>query len=63
MLDSNISRLPVLDKNGKLTGIIHSTDLLNTMVSRQSPDAGGTSEVEAVAMKSTSLEVTKRNNV
>jgi len=43
MLDSNISRLPVLDKNGKLTGIIHSTDLLNTMVSRQSPDAGGTS--------------------
>jgi len=27
MLDSNISRLPVLDKNGKLTGIIHSTDL------------------------------------
>lgn len=43
MLDNNISRLPVLDKNGKLTGILHSTDLLQTMVSRQSPDAGGTS--------------------
>lgn len=43
MLDSNISRLPVLDKNGKLTGILHSTDLLQTMVSRQTPDAGGTS--------------------
>lgn len=43
MLDNNISRLPVLDKNGKLTGILHSTDLLNTMVSRQAPDAGGTS--------------------
>lgn len=43
MLDNNISRLPVLDKNGNLTGILHSTDLLNTMVSRHSPDAGGTS--------------------
>ena len=43
MLDNNISRLPVLDKNGKLTGIIHSTDLLQTMVPRDSPDAGGTS--------------------
>jgi len=43
MLDNNVSRLPVLDKNGKLTGILHSTDLLQTMVSRQSPDAGGTS--------------------
>ena len=43
MLDNNISRLPVLDKNGKLKGILHSTDLLNTMVPRQSPDSGGTS--------------------
>jgi CBS domain-containing protein len=43
MLDNNISRLPVLDKNGELTGILHSTDLLQTMVSRQAPDAGGTS--------------------
>jgi len=43
MLDNNVSRLPVLDKNGKLTGILHSTDLLQTMVSRQAPDAGGTS--------------------
>lgn len=43
MLDNNVSRLPVLDKNGKLTGILHSTDLLQTMVSRQAPDSGGTS--------------------
>lgn len=43
MLDNNVSRLPVLDKNGNLTGILHSTDLLQTMVSRQAPDAGGTS--------------------
>ena len=42
MLDNNISRLPVLDKIGNITGIIHSTDLLRTMVPRESPDAGGT---------------------
>lgn len=43
MLDNNISRLPVLGDNGKLTGILRSTDLLNAMVSMDSPDAGGTS--------------------
>lgn len=43
MLDNNISRLPVLSDDGKLTGILRSTDLLNTMVQMESPDAGGTS--------------------
>lgn len=43
MLDNNISRLPVLDKNGNLTGILRSTDLLGTVVTMESPDAGGTS--------------------
>lgn len=42
MLDKNISRLPVLDKNGKLTGIIRSTDILRMMTPRESPDSGGT---------------------
>jgi len=43
MLDNNISRLPALDKNGKLKGIVQSTDLLRTMIPRQSPESGGTS--------------------
>jgi CBS domain-containing protein/ribosome-associated translation inhibitor RaiA len=43
MLDNNISRLPVLDNNGNLTGIIKSTDLLKVMISRQRQGSGGTS--------------------
>lgn len=43
MLDKNISRLPVLDKNGKMTGILRSTDLLKAMIRSLSPDSGGTS--------------------
>lgn len=43
MLDNNISRLPVLDENGNLTGIIRSTDLLRAMIPMESPNAGGTS--------------------
>lgn len=43
MLDNNISRLPVLDSNGNLTGIIKSTDMLRIMVSRERQAAGGTS--------------------
>lgn len=43
MLDNNISRLPVLDENGKLTGIIRSTDLLRMMIPMESPNAGGRS--------------------
>lgn len=43
MLDKNISRLPVIDSDGNLTGILRSTDLLQAMVRRMSPDAGGTS--------------------
>lgn len=43
MLDNNVSRLPVLDKNGNLTGILHSTDILRTMIPRESQNAGGTS--------------------
>jgi len=43
MLDNSISRLPVLDKKNNLTGILHSTDLLKTMISREAPHSGGTS--------------------
>ncbi len=43
MLDNNISRLPVLDSEGELTGILRSTDLLKMLVPRESPDKGGTS--------------------
>jgi CBS domain-containing protein len=43
MLDNNISRLPVIDDNGNLTGIVKSTDLLKTMISRQRQSSGGTS--------------------
>lgn len=43
MLDNSISRLPVLDTKNNLTGILHSTDLLRTMISREAPQSGGTS--------------------
>jgi ribosomal subunit interface protein len=43
MLDNNISRLPVQDKNGNLTGILKSTDLLRAMVPREAQSSGGTS--------------------
>ncbi len=43
MLDNNISRLPVLDNSGNLTGIVKSTDLLKIMISRERQDSGGTS--------------------
>jgi len=43
MLDNNISRLPVLDKSGNLTGIVKSTDLLKVMISRERQAGGGTS--------------------
>lgn len=43
MLDNNISRLPVLDNNGNLTGIVKSTDLLKIIISREKQSAGGTS--------------------
>lgn len=43
MLDNNISRLPVLDNEGKLTGVIDSVDVLRMLVPRESMDAGGTS--------------------
>ena len=41
MLDNNVSRLPVQDNNGNLTGILRSTDLLAAMVPREAPDSGG----------------------
>lgn len=41
MLDNNISRLPVQDSNGNLTGILRSTDLLAAMVPREAPHSGG----------------------
>ena len=43
MLDNNISRLPVLDNEGKLTGVIDSIDVLRMLVPRESMNAGGTS--------------------
>ena len=43
MLDNNISRLAVLDENGKLTGMLKSTDLLKLIIPIQGQDAGGTS--------------------
>ncbi|MFQ3275603.1 MAG: CBS domain-containing protein/ribosome-associated translation inhibitor RaiA [Candidatus Nanohaloarchaea archaeon] len=42
MLDKNLSRLPVIDEEGNLTGILRSTDLLRAMVPRDSIDSGGT---------------------
>lgn len=42
MLDKNISRLPVVDRNGKLEGIVRSTHLLSGMIPRDSIDSGGT---------------------
>lgn len=47
MLDNNISRLPVLDSNGKLTGILRSTDLLKMIISPESQrDSGGSNNPE-----------------
>lgn len=42
MLDNNISRLPVTDDSGNLTGILKSTDLLRSMVPRDGQGSGGT---------------------
>lgn len=42
MLDENISRLPVLDEGGDLTGILDSIKILQAMVPLESPDPGGT---------------------
>lgn len=44
MLDNNISRLPVINDEGNLTGVLHSTDLLKMMVPRERVSAGGTSQ-------------------
>ena len=41
MLDKNISRLPVLDSEGELTGIIRSTDLLKMIVPKESQSDSG----------------------
>ena len=43
MLDNGISRLPVLDDEGRLTGIVRSTDLLKMLAPKESPNPGGTS--------------------
>lgn len=42
MLDNNISRLPVLDEQGNLTGIVTSTDMLKALITREAPHSGGT---------------------
>ncbi len=41
MLDNNVSRLPVKDSNGNLTGILKSTDMLKAMVPKEAPHSGG----------------------
>ena len=41
MLDKNISRLPVLDSEGELTGIVRSTDLLRMIVPQESQSDSG----------------------
>ncbi len=41
MLDKNISRLPVLDSEGDLVGVLRSTDLLKMLVSPESPRDSG----------------------
>ena len=41
MLDKNISRLPVLDSEGELSGIIGSTDLLKMIVPKESQSDSG----------------------
>ncbi len=43
MLDKNISRLPVLDTEGSLTGVLRSTDLLKMLVPKESPRDSGSS--------------------
>ena len=42
MLDENISRIPILNKSGKLTGIVRSVDLLKAIVERERMASGGT---------------------
>ncbi|MFB6145512.1 MAG: HPP family protein [Candidatus Nanohaloarchaea archaeon] len=42
MLDNGISRLPVIDTGGNLTGIVRSTDILKMIVPREKPKSGGT---------------------
>ena len=43
MLDKGISRIPVLDSDGNLSGIVRSTDLLKVLIEQESPNPGGTS--------------------
>lgn len=43
MLDNNVSRLPVLDSDGNLTGKIDSLDILKMMIPRDRQPSGGTS--------------------
>ncbi len=46
MLDNNISRLPVLDSEGTLSGIIRSTDLLKMLVVPESQSDSGSGSRE-----------------
>lgn len=43
MLDNNISRVPILDENGNLVGVLRSTDVLMTIITRDGQNSGGTS--------------------
>jgi CBS domain-containing protein/ribosome-associated translation inhibitor RaiA len=42
ILDNNISRLPVLDSEGRLAGMLDSVDLLKMLVPREAQASGGT---------------------
>lgn len=42
MLDNNISRLPVLDSDGNLTGIVSSVEIMKTMIKKEVQNSGGT---------------------
>lgn len=43
MLDNNISRVPVLDDDDRITGMIDSVNLLRMLVKREKQSSGGTS--------------------
>lgn len=43
MLDNNVSRLPVIDSDGNLTGIVSSVEIMRTMIKREVQNSGGTS--------------------
>ncbi len=41
MLDNNISRVPITDSEGDLSGIVTSVDMLRILIPREAPHSGG----------------------